>query len=280
MERKKMVAWGVSMALAFGAGYGIKGVARPADQSEKLDAVAVSAIPSVQAEEPRLQAVLAELANAERALEAAGQRLHQLQRKANRYDWLCENGLHNNYSLSFNRDTFEPPQALLDFLGLEETDAAAFKQMAVSAFDASRSWEAENAVCVADTASNCVYEIDGAPEALKQDFVSDLSSLLPADDLEMLAPIIDSLYENAAMKRSVAVTFIPSEEYVAQQERLGKNIYGGSSDRVKLEIKRFGESGNQRGSSSSTFSLDQTTLEHSWSYKRWNHLFDLGAAAQ
>ncbi len=280
MERKQAVIWVVSVLLGAFAGYGINAALQPAEE-EGIRASAENPIAAAPAEQRKdAHSPLAELAELRQELEEAEAFIRQLQRKASRYDWLRDNGLHADRSMSFNQDSFDPPQKMLDFLGLNEQEAEAMKQVSKRAFEAVRAWEMENAVCVADTATNCVYEMQAAPETLKQDFISDLSALLHEEDLQLLEPAINALYENAEMKQSVAVTFISAEDYAAQRAMQGHTGQLMQSDMVMLKVEQFDESGDSRGSTSSTFGLNESTLQYQWMYKRWNHLFDLDSSAQ
>lgn len=203
-------------------------------------------------------------------LETATARIERMELKAKRYDWLKNNGI-QDHSLSFQRDTFKPSAKLLEFLGLDETDSQVVIGIAETARVAVEEWEAGCAECVEDTSTNCVYEIPPIPENYKQAFIQSLKTVLHPDDVDLLSLSLNNLYSPLQENRKVSLTFVSKEEYTEQQEARRKKSYGTPSDKLKIEVVRFDESGRRRGSSSSTGTIGQSFHFG----KRWDHLFTL-----
>ncbi|WP_372794738.1 hypothetical protein [Pontiella sp.] len=282
-------AWGIGlgtgMIIGLAAGFSIHPPDSPDPEPAALPAsvpvpAAESAAPSParSKEQELLLLAIEELDLTTAELEDARSRILRMERKARRYDWLRDNGLHGDYSMSFSKDTFEPQQKLIDFLGLDEAETAAFKQLCADTHDAVAAWELEHAVCTEDSSTNCTYEIDLLPDAFRSTYVAGLSALLHEEDVQLLTPAIEDMFSDYDNRQVVSATLIPADAYQEYLQKRGHKMeHWEPRDMIKIQVQRLDENGNKRGSSSSTFSTNPVHLEHNQMYKRWNHLFDFGA---
>lgn len=197
-------------------------------------------------------------------------RIKRMELKAKRYDWLKNNGI-RDYSLSFNQYSFQPSPKLLEFLGLDKTDSEAVMGIAETARGEIKKWESDQAVCIQETATNCVYEIPPVPESYKEAFRKSLESILHPDDVELLSYSIDQIYDRL-QQRKVSIAFASTEWH----KSFLYGVNGSPPDRISIEEEWLDESGRNRGSSSSTGPFGQSTYLN----EQWGHLFTLDNFSQ
>lgn len=286
---KQTLFMGMAMGICMGIALGVS--IKPSQKSESVpSAVAEASDPTEGATVPPTNArpsekelllmAIEELNLTTAELETAKNNIMRMERKARRYDWLRDNGLHGDRSMSFNRTDFGPSQKLIEFLSLDEPESEQLKQLCEDTYTAATAWEQENAVCTEDTHTNCIYEIAPLPDSFREGYVAQLGEVLHEEDIQLLGPAIDDVFHSYGNKRIVSATFIPAEEYAASMKRRGQKMYGEPSDKIRIKVQRLDEHGNKRGSSSSTFSADRLSSTHNETLKRWNHLFDLGSFAE
>ena len=245
-------------------------------ETVKQDADSAAPTNSQTREQQLLLMAIHELDLTSSELEEARARIQRMERKAKRYDWLRDNGLHGNYAMRIDQETFKPTKELLDFLGLDEEDADTFNRFAEESFDAVRSWETDNAVCTTDNATNCVYEIGPLPDSFKQDYIAQLGSLLHPEDLQLIQPSISDLFDQYSGKREVSATFVSSDDYAELMTRRGTPGGFIESDMINISIHQFSKNGHSRGSRSSwtAISPGHPLLKNPF-VQRWSHLFDM-----
>jgi len=287
MKQTLFMGLGVGICMGMAIGFSIKPEEsqEPIQQSlteiPKTNAVtAVDSTKAMPSEQELLLLAIEELNLTTTELEEAKRNMLRMERKARRYDWLRDNGLHGNRSMSFDKNSFEPQQKLIDFLGLNEHEISNFKQLSEKTRASTLAWESEHAVCTEDSHTNCTFEVSALPDSFREDYVAHLGELLHEEDVQLLGPAIDEMFSDYSHKRTVSASLIPAEVYAETMRQRGRNVTWEPQDMIKIREQKFDEKGNKRGSSSSTFSMKQNSLTHNHLYKRWNHLFDLESFAE
>jgi hypothetical protein len=180
--------------------------------------------------------------------ENAKEYLNILELNTKRYDWLIEKIVEANiplFHLEKKEFKFSPDEEMVKFMGWNDKERDAVREISVNTSNEIAAWEKKNAKLIEAKEKSWSYEIPEAPKTIEESYFNAIQSLLSEDDIYVLTPIVDAAFSKSLAKKIITVSFLepassskekqplPLFKGVPQQQPEGS----GSLIQVKIEYK-------------------------------------------
>jgi hypothetical protein len=203
-------------------------------------------------------------------LEEAQAQLKAQEESVRRYNWLMDlmedKGFSQLHMLSLSWNSFQPNKQLMEFFGWDEERLDTINEVAGKTDSALKAWETDQALYVESEEDELIYEIPPVPEQLKQQYLADMSELIPEEDFAVLKSQLEKKFEGIERRRQVKLTIGPAAF-----------AHSGEPDEQYMIISTTYPDGHPSFHGSKGPTSYMSYQEGRTIPRQWNHIFNLEA---